>query len=387
MIIKASLMCSVCAVIAGLFVTACTPVPRDPLLDETQQPAGEEVPIFQADPSWPKQLPNNWIVGVVSGIAVDGRDHIWILQRPGSLEGTEILAASDPPASECCVPAPPVLEIDADGNVVQGWGGPSTEYDWPEREHGIWVDDEDNVWLTGDDETGGHVLKFTRDGEFLLQIGGEGTGGGSNDEASFGRPAQSWVNHESNEVFVADGEANRRVIVFDAETGAYKRHWGGYGERPDDAAPSEYEPDAAPSRQFGTGAVHCLAISRDEMVYVCDRSNDRIQVFRTDGTFLKEVFIAPRTRNVGSVYGIDFSPDQRFLYVADGTNERVWILSRDELEILAWFGHPGRNVGQFLRNHDIAVDSEGNLYVGEANVGRRMQKFTFEGLGPATYYQ
>jgi DNA-binding beta-propeller fold protein YncE len=382
-----SLKSFLCVLLSGVVLVTCTQASGDTSLDQTSSSAAGQVPIFEVDPSWPKQLPNNWIVGVVSGVAVDGRDHIWILQRGAA--GTEILAASDPPEAECCVPAPPVLELDPDGNVVQAWGGPSTEYDWPEREHGIWVDDEDNVWITGwdSDETGGHVLKFTRDGEFLLQIGGEGTGGGSNDETSFGRPAQSWVNHESNEVFVADGEANRRVIVFDAETGAYKRHWGGYGERPDDAAPSEYEPDAAPSRQFGTGAVHCLAISRDEMVYVCDRSNDRIQIFRTDGTFLEEVFIAPRTRNVGSVYAIDFSPDQRFLYVADGTNERVWILSRDELEILGWFGHPGRNVGQFLRNHDIAVDSEGNLYVGEANVGRRMQKFTFEGLGPATYYQ
>jgi len=379
----------VCSFVGLLGVVSCSQVSGDATSDLLQQqPAEGEVPIFEVDPTWPKQLPNNWIVGVVSGVYVDDQDHVWIVQRAGSVNTTEGAAATDPPAAACCLPAPPVLEFDQDGRVVQGWGGPSAEYDWPESEHGIYLDEEDHVWVVGNDDTGGRVLKFTRDGRFLLQIGGEGTGGGSNDTVSFGRPAQAWVDHESSEVFVADGELNRRVIVFDTETGVYKRHWGGHGEEPDDSAPWGVTPDGWPSGQFGPGGVHGLAISRDKKVYVTDRNNNRIQVFRTDGTFLEEVLVAPWTRGVGSAFAFAFSPDpdQRFLYMADGTNQRVWILSRDQLEVLAWFGHPGRNVGQFLRAHDIAVDSGGHLFVAEANEGRRIQRFSFKGFGPAAYY-
>jgi DNA-binding beta-propeller fold protein YncE len=342
--------------------------------------AGEVAPIFEVDAAWPKPLPNNWIVGVVSGIATDERDHIWMVHRPASLTETEKAAATTPPAAECCIPAPPVIEFDAHGNVVQGWGGPGPGFDWPDEEHGISVDRHNNVWITASGAKGAQILKFTRTGKFLLQIGQRGKTGGSNDTTTLGRPAQVAVDEQANEVFVADGELNRRVIVFDAETGAYKRHWGAYGEKPDDTVKSKYDPNAPASRQFGAGAVHCIQMASDGTLYVCDRSNDRFQIFHKDGTFVKEIVIAKQTLGVGSVFAIDFSPDQKFVYVGDGTNQKVWILRRDQLQIVGSFGHPGRSAGQFLRVHDLAVDSKGNMYVAEANEGRRAQKFTFKGL-------
>lgn len=342
--------------------------------------AADVAPTFEADPAWPKQLPNKWIVGVVSGIAVDARDHIWVVHRAAGLTDTEKAAALTPPQAECCIPAPPVIEFDAQGNVIQGWGGPGAGFEWPDEEHGITVDRKDNVWITASGAKGSQIVKFTRDGKFLLQIGQRGKTGGNNDTTTLGRPAQVAVDDQANEVFVADGEQNRRVIVFDAGTGAYKRHWGAYGEKPDDSPASRYDPSAPPARQFGAGAIHCIQMGADGLIYVCDRSNDRFQVFNKNGTFVKEFFIAKQSLGVGSVFAIDFSPDQRFMYVGDGTNQKVWILRRDPLAIVGAFGHPGRGVGQFLRVHDVAVDSKGNIYVAEANEGRRAQKLTFKGL-------
>lgn len=343
----------------------------------------EGAPVYEVDPYWPPALPNDWLIGQVGGIHVDARDHVWILQRPGSLTKDELGAAQDPPLSECCHPAPPVLELDPDGHVVQAWGGPREGYDWPENEHGIFVDHLDNVWVAGSGPDDHQVLKFRRDGTFLLQIGRAGETGGSNDTELLGQPADIAVDPETNEVFVADGYGNRRVIVFDGETGAYKRHWGAYGHRPDDTELPRYDPDAPPDQQFRR-PVHAVRIDEDGLVYVADRINDRIQVFRRDGTFVREVFVAPRTRFIGSVWDIDFSTEegQPILFLADGTNQHVWMLGRKDLGILGNFGRSGRSAGQFHWVHALALDSKGNIYAGEVDTGRRVQKFVPRGDAP-----
>lgn len=328
------------------------------------QSAGD-VPVFEVDAAWPKPLPNKWAVGPVSGIATDARDHIWIIHR-----GETVKQAGG-------VPAPPVIEFDAAGNVVQTWGGPGDGYEWPQQVHGITVDSKDRVWISGNGERDTHILSFSRAGKFLSQIGRPGQSGGSHNTAHVSQATQMRVDPRSNEIYVSDGETNRnhRVIVFDSETGAYKRHWGAYGDKPDDAAAAAKADPAAPlPRQFGN-AVHCLRIDRDGLVYVCDRSNSRFQIFRKDGRFQKEIFV-PKPSAGGTVADIDFSPDQTFLYVADGANQKVWILRRDQLRVVGSFGERGTGAGQFATTlHDLTVDSKGNVYTGEAASGGRVQKF------------
>jgi hypothetical protein len=345
-----------------------------PASDAAGQP--DVAPVYEVDPFWPKPLPNDWLIGQVGGIAVDARDHVWVLQRPGSLTRDEAGAAQDPPLSSCCHPAPPVLEVDADGHLVQAWGGPGAGYEWPQTEHGIFVDHDDNVWVAGSGADDHQVLKFRRDGTFLLQIGRAGRTGGSNHEEYLGRPADIAVDPATNEVYIADGYGNRRVIVFDAETGAYRRHWGAYGKRPDDTDLGPYDPDAPPAPQFRR-PVHAVRIADDGLVYIADRLNDRIQVFRKNGTFVKEVVLAARTLFTGSVWDFDLSPEtgQPILFTADGGNQHVWMLRREDLGILGKFGRSGRSAGQFHWVHTLAVDSKGNIYTGEVDTGRRAQKF------------
>jgi DNA-binding beta-propeller fold protein YncE len=326
-------------------------------------PARLSPPAFEVEAGWPKALPNGWGVGPVSGITVDGRDHIVIVQR-------------GEPITEGGKPAPPVIEFDPNGSVVRTWGAPGEGFEWPEQVHGITIDYKDRVWVSGNGPKDAQIVAFTRDGKFVRQIGRAGMSGGSNDTANLGHATQMRVDPQSNELFVSDGEnGNHRVIVFDADSGAYKRHWGAYGARPDDAAArGRFDPAGPPPKQFGS-AVHCLRIARDGLVYACDRSNNRFQIFRKDGTFVKEVFVAKDTTGA-TVWDIDFSPDQRFMYVADGGNQKVWILQRDTHEVLGSIGGPGKAAGQFATSlHDIVVDSTGNLYTGEAATGGRVQKF------------
>jgi DNA-binding beta-propeller fold protein YncE len=334
------------------------------------------VPVFDVDPHWPKPLPNNWILGQVAGVAVDARDHVWIVHRPLSLTPNEIGAAQQPPIADCCDPAPPVIEFDQEGNVVQAWGGSDTHAPWPDGEHGIYVDYQDNVWVGTSSAEGQVVLKFNRAGERLLQIGEFGQTGGSNDPALLGRPTDITVDPATNEVYVSDGYGNRRVIVFDAESGEYKRHWGAYGEPPDDAELEPYDPDAEPIRTY-RNPVHSVRISNDDLVYITDRVSNRFQVFQKNGQYVTETFIAPSTLSMGSVWDIDFSPDaeQTYMYVADGTNNKVWILTRDNFEIVGQFGRNGRYAGQFHWLHSLAVDSHGNIYTGEVDTGMRVQRF------------
>lgn len=344
---------------------------------------GGDVPLFAVDPLWPKPLPHPWILGSVVGVSVDSRDHVWIVHRPDTFdERTEINAAVDPPTASCCAPAPPILEFDPDGNLVGSWGGPGEGYDWPQSNHGITVDHLDNVWIGGNGQDDSHILKFSRDGTFLAQFGSPGMRGGSHDPLNFWRVAKLAIDAGRDEVFVADGYGNRRVAVLDATTGEMKRYWGAYGEPPDDGPLPPYDPDAPPVRQFRS-PLHCAEVSRDGLVYACDRAGNRIQVFRTDGTFVREVFIEPRTLGSGSVWDIAFSPDegQRFLYLADGLNRKIHVLDRATLEVLTRFGGGGRQPGQFYGVHSIATDSRGNIYTTETWEGKRLQKFSFRGYG------
>jgi DNA-binding beta-propeller fold protein YncE len=350
-----------------------------PSTAESSSTASGGVPSFTVDPSWPQVMPNDWIMGAVTSVFVDDQDHVWVTHLPETLTPEETSAVQDPPIGICCRPAPVVVEFDAEGRVVQGWGDPSTQdvSDFPRNAHGLFVDHEDNVWIG----TYQHhrVMKFTRSGELLMQIGEYDVNGGSNDTGLLGGPAGIWVNPETNEVFVADGYRNRRVVVFDGGTGEYVRHWGAYGEIPDDEYRYDYSAgvrEADPPREFST--VHGLVGSNDGLIYVADRRGNRIQVFEQDGTFVTEKIIRPSTLASGSAFVIALSPDdeQEWLYLADGTNHKVWILRRSDLEVVGDFGRGGRQVGQFLRPHGMGIDSRGNLYVGEASTGRRVQKFT-----------
>jgi len=305
---------------------------------------------------------------------VDRRDHVWMLHRPNTI-----------PEDRRSHAAPPVLEFDASGKFVNAWGGPGPGYDWPNWNHGIATDDKGNVWIAGGEKKDAQVLKFTAAGKFLMQVGRPGQSRGSNDTENFGRPAKIFVDPKANEAYVADGYGNRRVAVIDADTGKFKRYWGAYGNKPDDTDIGNYNPDAPPAQQFRT-PVHCAELASDGLVYVCDRPNDRIQVFQKDGKFVKETFIAKKTLGDGSVWDIAFSkdPQQKYLYLADGKNEKVYILERATLQILTSFGDGGRQPGQFFGVHSIATDSKGNIYTTETYEGKRLQKFVYKGLGPVT---
>ena len=346
---------------------------------------GVEAPMFEVDPFWPKPLPEHWLLGSTVGVGVDSRDHVFIIHRRASINpGTELGLDADPPTSECCRAAPEVLVFDPEGNLVNSFGGPSDDYVWPESNHGITVDHMDNVWIGGNGASDSHILKFSRDGEFLASYGQPqvGTEPDSHSETRFNRAAEVAFDAEANEAYVADGYGGRRVAVLDASTGAFKRYWGAYGNSPDDTPPPLYDPDAPPSQQFRT-PVHCAEPSLDGLIYVCDRASDRIQVFQRDGTFVDEAMIAPRTLGAGSTWDLAFSrdPEQRYMYVADGSNHRVYVMDRASLEVLTMFGDGGRQPGQFIGVHSIATDSRGNVYTTETYDGKRIQKFVYMGMG------
>ncbi len=377
--------------------------------------------VYEVDRMWPKPLPNNWVLGSTVGLAVDARDHVFVVHRgQSSLDqkfasqmaftppaprggGGRAGAAAAPagggfaaasagntvtgyspsdmtkPISEmCCSAAPPVLEFDAEGNLVNHWGGKGSGFEWPPSMHGITIDGKDNVWLAGNG--GDTVLKFSKDGKFLLQIGKNGASKGNKDTANLSRPAEVEVDMAANEVYVADGYGNRRVIVYDADKGTFKRMWGAYGKPPTDDPNVTYDPTKPLATNWQT--VHCATLANDGLVYVCDRVNDRIQVFRKDGTYLKEAQIAKRTLGDGVTFDIAFSKDkeQRLMYVADGANHRVWQLLREPMQVLNHIGNGGRYPGQFYATHNVSLDSKGNMYTVETYTGARVQKFTYKGL-------
>jgi DNA-binding beta-propeller fold protein YncE len=359
------------------------------------------MPIFEVDHTFPR-LPDDMLFGGVGGATADSHGNVWVFHRPHTLEeGTSL--------DNGYKPAPPVVEFDAKGKYLQGWGGPSRtgEYQWTNRgglysayaecasctaehrgngdgrpgsgEHGITVDYKDNVWLGGNGDGDGQILKFTRDGKFLMQIGHAGVHANSNDTQNLSRPAGTVVYQPTNEVFVSDGYGNRRVIVFDADTGRYKRHWGAYGNKPDDAAPRTRLLTGPGPQQFNTP--HGIAISRDGTVYVADRANNRVQAFRLDGTFIKEGYNKRESKGTGTAFGVALSqdPPQRFLYVADGSNDRIAVMDRSTMEVIGQVGRPGRRSGEFFHIHSIATDPQGNIITGESQ-GYRVQKFIYKGL-------
>ncbi len=391
-----------------------------------------QAPKFQVDPLWPKPLPNHWILGSATGVAVDSRDHVYVVNLPTSFNArTEIGAAQNPPTGECCFPAPNILEFDPAGNLVGSWGGPGQGFTWPSSNNGIAIDHRSNVWIGGVSGTDTQILRFSKAGKFVGAFGkmapptpsapaaaaapdtayqgvsgagrgaaaggrgaaaGRGGRGGaapavaanSSSMDAFGGAAAFAFDARTNEAFVADGSRNRRIAVVNMTTGAIKRVWGAYGAKPDDAPLAAYSPDAPPAKQFST--VTCAELSIDGLVYVCDRQNNRIQVFRKNGTFVKEAIIAPQTRGAGSVWDIAFSRDaqQRFLYVADGMNMKVHIVDRQTLEPITSFGDGGRTPGQFFAVAAIATDSKGNIYTTESLEGKRVQKFLYKGMAPVT---
>jgi hypothetical protein len=341
-------------------------------------------PKFEVDPMWPKPLPNHWVLGSVIGVGIDSRDHVFIIHRGDSTlnQRTEVGADATPPSGECCRSAPPVVEFDPQGNMVRAWGGPAEGYTWPNSNHGISVDDKDNVWIGGNGIGDSHMLQFTHEGKFIREIGTPKQSVDSRSTTHFGRVAKITFDIPAKEAFIADGYGNRRVAVIDMASGAIKRFWGAYGNVPNDSNPGRYNPDAPLLQQFRT-PVHCAEPSRDGLVYVCDRPNDRIQVFKKDGSFVKEQRVFPRTLGDGSVWDIAFSrdPQQKYIFLADGKNERIYVMDRQSLQILTMFGDGGRQPGQFFAVHSIASDSKGNLYTTETYEGKRVQKFVYKGLG------
>ena len=362
-------------------------------------------PKAEVDSLWPRPLPNHWILGSITGVAVDSRDHIWVVHRgQASLNpSTESALKNTPPGSEyCCSAAPFVLEFDAAGALVSNFGGPGSGYDWPQNPGGIAVDAAGNIWITaagappaagGRGGRGGgrggaaaaatpaapppedaHVLKFARDGKFLLQIGKPGEMGAPDSKTGLNKPAAVEVDSAANEVFVAD-TGNRRIVVFDATTGAYKRHWGAYGTPPDGTAPPAYAAGEAAPKQFRT--LSCLALSRSGELLACDRDSNRLQVFKKDGSFVREAIVSPSTLAGGSVWDAAFSTDtaQRFVYVANGAEHLVHVLRRDTLAEAGTIGAGGRWPGHFFAVNSVAVDSRGNVITGEGLQGKRVQKF------------
>ena len=367
-------------------------------------------PKFEVDPFWPKALPNHWVIGQTIGVSIDSNDNVWIVHRPGSLEPKESYLKND--LAECCIAAPDVLEFDPAGNLLHHWGR-ADGHDWPTSNHGITVDGKGNVWLGGNGggQPGGaapappapananspeagvargpatyhdsFILKFSQDGQFLGEIGRANGSKGSNDTENVRGVATIRFNPKTNELFAADGYGNKRVSVWDAETLQYKRHWGAYGKTPEDVTFGPYDPSAPPAQQF-RNPVHCAAPSDDGLLYVCDRVNDRVQIFKQDGTFVKEIFVQKSTRGDGSVWEIAFSkdPQQKFLYMSDGANEKIRVFDRASMTELYSFGDGGRQPGQFYAVHSIATDSKGNLYTTETYRGQRVQKFIYKGLAP-----
>jgi hypothetical protein len=360
----------------------------------------QDPPHYKVDPFWPKELPNNWILGRVADVVVDKDDHIWILHSPSWVLKDEAGLAQNPPLSECCKPAPAVIEFDAEGNILKAWGGRGYVPDWPTQEFGFAVDKSGNVWIGGSWVAGfeanpqavgpdrqnvwdRQVLKFTGDGKFLMEIGHPSTEPANNQDTKLlGGVAGITVDDAAHEVYLADGTINKRIVVYDSDTGAFKRGWGAYGiplSEIDNTKPARYDPNAPPPRQF-RGLLDSIKISADNLVYVADRTADRVQVFTKQGKFMQEIFVAPKTIGRGTAWTLAFShdPKQKYLLVGDGADCVIWILNRSDGSLVGKFGHRGTNAGQFNFIRDMDMDSHGNLYTGEVNTNYRVQKFVLE---------
>jgi sugar lactone lactonase YvrE len=411
-------MRSLALLVAAVGVIAFTPTAL------SQSPGGARAPRYQVQALWPRPFADqSWVLGSITGVTVDAQNHVWVVHRGAdSLENNEKGMMLNPPSSSiCCKAAPFVLELDQAGTVLTSWGGPGQGYQWPQSPGSLAVDPKGNVWITAaglepapargrgpNDPTaaeqpaaagrrgGGtpappapadaHLIKFARDGKFLRQIGTPGKMDGPDSRTTLNRPSAIAFDAAANEVFVAD-TGNRRIVVFDADSGEYKRHWFAYGEKTGGAAPPPYAPGDPPAKSFRD--VTCIEIARDGTVYVCDRSSNRIQVFQKNGTFVREAIISKNTlgatvsgqfgvvSSYGSAWDLAFSSDaqQRYVFVANGHDKKVHILQRDTLTEVGSFGSGGRYPGQFLAVGSIAIDAQGNVYTGEQHHGKRVQKF------------
>lgn len=374
-------------------------------LDDLAAGNANDAPRYKVDPFWPKELPNNWIMGAVGGLFVDRQDHIWVLQRPGTSTKVELGSSQNPPISDCCNKTPSLLEFDTAGNVIRSWGGPAFVKDWPTTEHAIWVDKDGNVWISGSGADDRQVIKFTSDGQPLLEIGRKSTEPKNNQDTSLlGQPAAITVDDEAQEVYIGDGYMNNRVVVYDSDTGKFKRGWGAYGiplsqisnavessgtggaadegRSPATAGSQKIAPYKAgdlPDKQFRS-PVHCVRIANDGLVYVCDRHNDRIQVFTKQGKFLKEFFLRTAALHNGSTWTLAFSHDleQKYMLVVDGEDNHIFVMRRSDGVVVSSFGHAGRNAGQFIEVHQIGMDSKGDIYTGEVITAKRLQKFILQ---------
>lgn len=396
------LLLTTTAVLATTLSLGCQSRVADAESAAAPEDAAGGIPIFEVDNNWPQPLPYNWVIGHVPSVAVDSRDHVFVLSRPNTL-----------PPEQRARAAPPLIELDENGRFATGWGGPGIEgFDWPDSEHSVTVDYQNNVWIGGSAPVAPSLfrrnddmlLKFTHDGKFLLQIGGRDKSptshtppaiGGNAAHDSVHQAADLYVFPSSNEAFVADGYGNRRVVVFDAATGAFKRAWGAFGNEPIDVLPSADQPppsqgdraldtegDGPP--QFGS-PVHAVKVSNDGLVYVADRSNRRVQVFTVAGKYVTQMFLNRGGPAAASAAGIAFSPDreQRFMYIADYGNSRIAVVERKSLTLLYQFGQRSAAPGDFQGLHHLAVDSRGNIYTGEVAPGARAQRFLYKGLSPS----
>ncbi len=382
--------------------------------------AGEQAPKFEVDPFWPKPLPNGWVLGQTIGVAVDAQDNVWIVHRPGSLELKESYLTRK--EADCCSAAPDVLAFDTNGNLIQHWGKVEG-HDWPTSNHGITVDSRGNVWLgaNGAGQPGAapgsaaqfappppaaprpvsdypgaglpgvttyhdsFILKFSKTGQYLGQIGKANGSKGSLDNDNVRGVAQIRFDPKTNELIAADGYGNHRVSVWDPDTLKFKRAWGAYGKPPTDNTLPAYQPGQPPPQQF-RNPVHCAQPSKDGLIYVCDRVNDRLQVFKADGTYVSETFLETNTKGDGSVWEIAFSrdPQEKYMYVADGANHKIHVFDRLAMKEIYSFGSGGRQPGEWYALHSIVTDSKGNLYTTETYRGQRVQKFTYKGLAAVT---
>jgi hypothetical protein len=385
-----------------LFMTSGAPQPT------------QGVPNYKVDPSWPKLLPNKWIMQGVPDLVVDKNDHIWVMNRPRDIMPDESGAATDPPRTDCCKAAPAVLEFDTEGNLVKGWGGPGYVPDWPapgiERpgpaaEHGIVVDREGNVWMSGN-ARGDSIQKFTGDGKLLWDFGHRGprpVPGAKldplkqNNQETEVFPGGIFffdLDEEAHEIYIVD---TKRVLVYDMDTGAFKRGWGGHGiplsEIDNDPTPPyDWKSGSPPDQKQFAPALHCVHIATDGLVYICERGSDRVQVFTKEGKFVTSYFVHPSTPArgtecggpgstlfgmCGTIYNLTFSHDaeQQYVLIADGTNDKIWIQDRKTGAVAGSIGDNGRMAGQFHWIDGIAMDSKGNIYTGEVDTGKRVQKF------------
>ncbi len=357
------------------------------------------MPRFAVDASWPN-LPDTWQIGQTSGLSVDRHDHIWILQRPNSLGRLDIGLAQEPPTALCCKPAPHVIRFNPEGDVVTAWGGasyaPSIKgvSQWPVNVHGLYVDDSDTLWLAGNGKDDHVVVNFDFEGNYLKSIGKRGDTRGNMDKTTLGNPADIFYDIARGEALIADGYINARVASFDTKKGHATTIFGAYGKAPlGPTREGDFDQSQASQPQsqgidlenplFGN-IIHCINQSTDGLIYVCDRRNNRVQIFKREDNgainFVHNLVVAGKTGGVGSATDVAFSPDETYLYVADMMNGRIWIYERRSLSLLGSIGRNGRYPGQFTWLHSVDTDSKGNLYTTEVNTGRRVQKFVLLGV-------